>query len=214
MMSEQEGLLTRWSRRKSQTREDNDREDELLEGKQYFPADEATQNARLEESVAETATVLTDADMPDIESLHEDSDFSLFMSPGVSDKLRNLALRKMFSAPVFNLRDGLDEYDEDYTSFEPLGDVITSDMKHQLELEAQKQLEQVEQELLSEQEQQANADPAHSTSEPGENGEILHDSSERVSAAESEQQHAQQTETVSTATASSLKQTGNHQDHD
>ncbi len=208
MMSEQEGLLTRWSRRKSQTREDNAREDELLEGKPNNPIDETNQKAKLQESVAETSEVLTDADMPDIESLHEDSDFSLFMSPGVSDKLRNLALRKMFSAPVFNLRDGLDEYDEDYTSFEPLGDVITSDMKHQLELEAQKQLEQAEQKLLQEEEQQANTDPAQSVTETVEDGETSPDSSEPVSTTESEQRFEQQAEAVSTATTSSVKQTG------
>jgi hypothetical protein len=89
---------------------------------------------------------LTDADMPDIESLHEESDFSLFMSPGVSDELRNLALRKLFRAPVFNIRDGLDEYDEDYTSFEKLGDIVTCDMKHQVEMQEQKLREALEQE--------------------------------------------------------------------
>ncbi|MCZ6577896.1 MAG: DUF3306 domain-containing protein, partial [Gammaproteobacteria bacterium] len=71
----------------------------------------------------------------------EDSNFSQFMSSGVSDKLRNLALRKMFKAPFFNIRDGLDEYDGDYTSFEKLGDIVTSDMRHQMEIEAQKKLE-------------------------------------------------------------------------
>jgi hypothetical protein len=77
---------------------------------------------------------LTDADMPPIESLDEDSDYSAFMSEGVSDELRNLALRKLFKAPVFNIRDGLDEYDEDYTYFEKLGDIVTCDMKHHIEM--------------------------------------------------------------------------------
>jgi len=76
--------------------------------------------------------------MPDVESLNEDSDFSGFMSSGVSDELRNLALRKLFKAPVFNIRDGLDEYDEDYTYFEKLGDIVTCDMKHQIEMQEQK----------------------------------------------------------------------------
>jgi len=95
---------------------------------------------------------LTDADMPDIDSLVEDSDFTGFMSPGVSDELRNLALRKLFHAPVFNIRDGLDEYDEDYTTFEKLGDIVTCDMKHQIEVQERKRREALEQE------NQANAD--------------------------------------------------------
>jgi hypothetical protein len=90
--------------------------------------------------------------MPDIDSLVEDSDFTGFMSPGVSDELRNLALRKLFHAPVFNIRDGLDEYDEDYTSFEKLGDIVTCDMKHQIEVQERKRREALEQE------NQANAD--------------------------------------------------------
>ncbi len=60
------------------------------------------------------------------------------MSSGVSDELRNLALRKLFRAPVFNIRDGLDEYDDDFTQFEKLGDIVTSDMKHRIEMEQQK----------------------------------------------------------------------------
>ena len=84
--------------------------------------------------------------MPDIDSLTDDSDFTGFMSPGVSDELRNIALRKLFHAPVFNIRDGLDEYDEDYTSFEKLGDIVTCDMKHQIEVQEQKLREALEHE--------------------------------------------------------------------
>jgi hypothetical protein len=143
MTADNEGLLSRWSRRKLQSREVNEQEDEQLKQGQEQSLDEP-ENLDAENQPAaeeESEPVLTDADMPDIDTLHEDSDFTPFMSPGVSDRLRNLALNKMFHAPVFNIRDGLDEYDEDYTSFEALGDIVTCDMKHQLELEAKKKLE-------------------------------------------------------------------------
>ena len=81
---------------------------------------EASLSEPLSDEIVPEPAPLTDADMPDIDSLAEDSDFTGFMSPGVSDELRNLALRKLFHAPVFNIRDGLDEYDEDYTTFEKL----------------------------------------------------------------------------------------------
>jgi hypothetical protein len=140
----QEGRLSRWSRRKQQTAEETRKEDLTLR---------RTEQNRLEadfpETVVELAAqepedrepVLTDADMPAIESLKEDSNFSQFMSSGVSDELRNLALKKMFKAPFFNIRDGLDEYDEDFTTFEKLGDIVTCDMRHQMEVEAKKKLE-------------------------------------------------------------------------
>lgn len=139
-----ESVLSRWSRRK-------------LEADQLAPAveesvqldTEAGLSAADPAAAAEVKPVLTDADMPDIESLDEDSDFSGFMSAGVSDKLRNLALRKLFKAPVFNIRDGLDEYDEDYTYFEKLGDIVTCDMKHQIEMQELKRREAEEAEAAA-----------------------------------------------------------------
>jgi len=129
-----ESVLSRWSRRKLEA-------DQLAPaaGESASPNEEASLAMPAAEEVdAVEKPALTDADMPDIESLNEDSDFSGFMSAGVSDELRNLALRKLFKAPVFNIRDGLDEYDEDYTYFEKLGDIVTCDMKHQIEMQAQK----------------------------------------------------------------------------
>jgi len=84
---------------------------------------------------ADTAAEKTDADMPPIESLHQDSDYAAFLSPKVSEKLRRMALRKLFQLPQFNFRDGLDDYAEDYTKFEPLGEIITADMRHRMERE-------------------------------------------------------------------------------
>ena len=77
--------------------------------------------------------------MPDLETLNENSDFSGFMSTAVSEQLRKMALKKLFHGKSYNIRDGLDEYDGDYTSFEKLEpNVITCDMKHLLEVEAEK----------------------------------------------------------------------------
>ena len=140
---EQESRLSRWSRRKQQTAEEIQKEDVALElTEQGRPENEiqAPLNEDQQQSEAQEP-VLSDADMEPVEELTENSDFSKFMSPGVSDELRNLALRKMFQAPSFNIRDGLDEYDEDYTSFEKLGDIVTADMRHQMEMEAKRKLE-------------------------------------------------------------------------
>lgn len=73
-----------------------------------------------------------DAETPSIELLDEDSDYSVFFSPKVREEVRRAALRRLFQMPKFNLRDGLDDYDEDYHLFETLGNVITADMRHQI----------------------------------------------------------------------------------
>ncbi|HKJ51998.1 MAG TPA: DUF3306 domain-containing protein [Gammaproteobacteria bacterium] len=151
-----ETALSRWSRRKLEARKEAQHEQPATEAPVETPP-------VVDKTVDDTEKpVLTDADMPDIDTLDENSDFSVFMSSGVSDKLRNLALRKLFGAPVFNIRDGLDEYDDDYTSFEKLGDIVTSDMKHQIEMQQQK----LRQALAEE--QQANEQQAEERAEPGE----------------------------------------------
>ncbi|MEW8506829.1 MAG: DUF3306 domain-containing protein [Candidatus Thiodiazotropha sp.] len=79
-----------------------------------------------------------DEDMPALESLDDSSDYSGFLSPRVSDELRQLALRKLFHSAAFNVCDGLDDYADDFTSFEKLGDIMTADLRHRLEQEARK----------------------------------------------------------------------------
>lgn len=103
----------------------------------------AAGNTGPEQARASSTKILTDEDMPPIESLTVDSDYADFLSPGVSEGLRKLALRKLFHGEAFNIRDGLDEYDDDFTQFEKLGDIVTSDMRHQIELEAQRKAEQL-----------------------------------------------------------------------
>jgi Protein of unknown function (DUF3306) len=58
-----------------------------------------------------------DADLPSIESLTAESDFSPFMRPGVPEAARNAALQKLWrSDPVFANLDGLVEYGEDFAA--------------------------------------------------------------------------------------------------
>lgn len=134
---EDEGFIGRWSRRKQEVREDKTK----------------IQEADTAASDVAKRPLLTDADMPPIESLTEHSDYSGFLSPKVSETLRKQALRKLFSCSSFNIRDGLDDYDGDYTEFEKLGDIITADMRHQMEMESRRRLEQ-----LAEQEAMENGD--------------------------------------------------------
>ena len=63
------------------------------------------------------------AQLPDIESLNETSDFTVFMKEGVPQALKRRALRKLWRVnPAFSFLDGMNEYDEDFTivSSEPV----------------------------------------------------------------------------------------------
>ena len=122
----EEGFLTRWARRKQGIR-----------GGETV-ADEPAGHSDTAEFESPQATVpeqpdLTDADMPPIETLDENSDYSAFLSPKVSEGLRRLALRKLFHLPQFNITDGLNDYDEDYTNLTELGGIVTHEMRRMLE---------------------------------------------------------------------------------
>lgn len=119
-----EGFLSRWSRRKQRDRE---QEAEPPVGEDRIAPDPVPASA-VEEAVK------TDADMPPLESITDSSSVADFFSPGVSEQLRKMALRKLFQTAKFNVRDGLDDYDEDFRDFAALGDIVTADMKHQQEL--------------------------------------------------------------------------------
>ena len=79
------------------------------------------------------STATPPAPVPPLDSLDENSDLKGFMSPNIGEDLRRSALRKFFHLPKFNRRDGLDDYDEDFKSFQNLGDILTSDMRYHLE---------------------------------------------------------------------------------
>jgi hypothetical protein len=56
------------------------------------------------------------AHLPDIDTLDDSSDFTVFLQSGVPDALRRRALRKLWRVnPVLANLDGLNNYDEDYS---------------------------------------------------------------------------------------------------
>ncbi len=69
-------------------------------------------------------------DLPPIDSLGKDSDYTPFLADGVPEKLARAALRKMWrSDPVFGFRDGLDDYDEDLSRMFKIVDTVTAKAK-------------------------------------------------------------------------------------
>ena len=69
-------------------------------------------------------------ELPPVESLTFDSDFTAFLSPKVDPQLRQQALRKLFRDPRFNVMDGLDVYIDDYTKFEPIPEDVIAQLAH------------------------------------------------------------------------------------
>lgn len=108
MSDDGDGFISRWSRRKRAVREEDRQE-----------ASDARPAAVPESGIpagVEGGPVDV-ADLPDVETLDENSDFSVFLKEGVPDALRRQALRRLWRLnPVFANLDGLNDYDEDYTN--------------------------------------------------------------------------------------------------
>lgn len=138
------GLLKRWSKRKARSGQAGDAaapaagdHPEAVDepGVEAPPTGDDAPDAGAQERVK------TDQDMPDLESINDASDMRDFFSPGVSEQLRNQALRRLFRTSRFNVIDPLDDYNEDFRNFELLGDLVTSDMRHRIEMDEQRRKE-------------------------------------------------------------------------
>lgn len=145
-----EGFISRWSRLKKESQ---------------TAAPPAPAKAPPQKTAA--APPLTDADMPPLDSLQEGGDLSPFLSEGVSDSLKRRAFRKIFMGERFNVRDGLDDYDEDFSNFAPLGDVITAEARRlkerREEMKRRKEAEAAEQEAQTPQQSQAQEEAQEET---------------------------------------------------
>ncbi len=129
-----EPFLNRWARRKSVARTGGDADTAADES----PVEEQEITDAAAAGEDSQAPELTDGDMPILDSIDENTDMSGFFSPKVTRAVKKAALKKFFHSPVFNIVDGLDDYDDDFRNFEALGDIITSDMRGMMEREAER----------------------------------------------------------------------------
>ena len=101
-----EAFLSRWARRKEAQRQAVSLPDEA-------PADAGRPGSA--EDTGQAEPPLRVEDLPDIDSLDEGSDFTVFLKDGVPESLRRRALRKLWRLnPIFANLDGLNDYDEDF----------------------------------------------------------------------------------------------------
>jgi len=116
-----ENFLSRWSRRKRSEPERRDAEDRRV-------SEEMAVERGLPPAPAEPPPLKAPADLPAIESLTPESDFSRFMRPDVPVASRSAAMKKLFADPHFNVMDGLDTYIEDYTRPDPIPVAMLRDL--------------------------------------------------------------------------------------
>lgn len=136
-----EDFLSRWSQRKAMAREgvelpDDPEVAEVAEVPELPPVETADDSPPATE--APTDKDAEPLELPPLESLDENSDYSAFLNKDVAPDLRQKALRQLFQSPKFNVRDGLDDYDLDFSKPEPLGDIVTAEMRYRIKTELER----------------------------------------------------------------------------
>ena len=125
-----DGFLGRWSRRKQDVQAGKPVQDPPPPARTPAPqiappSPSPAPVAAVAAPAAPAAPVTPAPDAPpptlaDAEALTPASDFKPFVARDVSPEVRNLAMKKLFADPHFNVMDGLDIYIGDYTQPDPL----------------------------------------------------------------------------------------------
>ncbi|WP_407330824.1 DUF3306 domain-containing protein [Enterovibrio sp. 27052020O] len=125
-----DSFLTRWSKRKQAMTDDESRdhvEEMALDGGEltdggdltFADAEHHAPTLSMDESVDEPIDH-TDAppppDMEDVARLKQGDSAAFFLAKGVSAEIKKAALRKLFHSDAYNVLDGMNDYDLDYSN--------------------------------------------------------------------------------------------------
>lgn len=113
---QEEGFAGRWSRLKQQASRDEAAPPPTAATSVPVPV-ASPPAAQIAEEQGKKPEDIDLAQLPSIESLGKDSDYSMFMQKGVPEDLRRQALRRMWqSDPVLSAPDALDMHNLDYNN--------------------------------------------------------------------------------------------------
>jgi len=110
--------LARWSRRKLESALEN----------AGTAAEPAASAPSVPASAASSPGAPPPMELPPVESLTFDSDFTPFLRRQVDPDLRRAALKRLLRDPRFNVMDGLDVYIDDYTKPDPISPEMLSEL--------------------------------------------------------------------------------------
>ena len=140
-MADPEGRFSRWSRLKTEALENEPPQiDETLSKFTSENLPVRAEDAELPTSNSEETAEGEESDpapeLPDIETLEKDSDYTPFLAEGVPEAIKKLALRKLWASdPVLANIDGLNDYDEDFTIIEAIKTFVSEGVEKLKEAE-------------------------------------------------------------------------------
>ena len=170
-LEETGGFFSRWSQRKQAVKQGVPLAEEKNGALATAPssamaAKQASTGAK--DQTAQTPEPVKALTLEDVAKLTPESDFTSYMTQGVSPEVRNAAMKKLLADPHYNIMDGLDIYIGDYNTPDPMPEGMLAKMVGAQFLGLVKAPEDVAQSAPSEVQHQE-APEAPEASQPPEN---------------------------------------------
>jgi hypothetical protein len=170
-LEETGGFFSRWSQRKQAVKQGVPLAEEKNGALATSPssamgAKQASTGAK--DQTAQTPEPVKALTLEDVAKLTPESDFTAYMTQGVSPEVRNAAMKKLLADPHYNIMDGLDIYIGDYNTPDPMPEGMLAKMVGAQFLGLVKAPEDVAQSAPSEVQHQE-APEAPEASQPPEN---------------------------------------------
>ena len=130
-LEEAGGFFSRWSQRKQAVKQGVPLAEEKNGALATSPssamgAKQASTGAK--DQTAQTPEPVKALTLEDVAKLTPESDFTSFMTQGVSPEVRNAAMKKLLADPHYNIMDGLDIYIGDYNTPDPMPEGMLAKM--------------------------------------------------------------------------------------
>ncbi|MEZ9634021.1 DUF3306 domain-containing protein [Vibrio cyclitrophicus] len=133
-------FFSRWSQRKLDESTDESQETEQTlektESSSEISSGQSNASSKIEQvdTEASTETTLSSAgaeEATDVQGLAPEEDVSVaqLLVSEASESVKKAALRKLFLSEEFNVRDGLDDYDDDYSNLKSLSEGVAETLR-------------------------------------------------------------------------------------
>ncbi|MEZ8256605.1 DUF3306 domain-containing protein [Vibrio cyclitrophicus] len=133
-------FFSRWSQRKLDESTDESQETEqtleITESSSEISSGQSNASSEIEQvdTEASTETTLSSAgaeEAIDVQGLAPEEDVSVaqLLVSEASESVKKAALRKLFLSEEFNVRDGLDDYDDDYSNLKSLSEGVAETLR-------------------------------------------------------------------------------------
>ena len=130
-LEEAGGFFSRWSQRKQAVKQGVPLAEEKNGALATSPGsamDAKQASTGAEDQSAQTPEPVKALTLEDVAKLTPESDFTSYMTQGVSPEVRNAAMKKLLADPHYNIMDGLDIYIGDYNTPDPMPEGMLAKM--------------------------------------------------------------------------------------